>query len=327
MSQPQDASNLNLQPEDGRSVPSIPEHRLLRQIGRGASGEVWLAIGALGTYRAVKIVRYHHNRAISQSEFAGITHFEPISRLHEGLVDILHVGTNEKDGFFYYILELADDVTAGQNIDPDTYRPRTLAQEIRAKGRLPVGECVRLGAAMASALGFLHRQDLLHRDLKPSNIIFINGFPKLADIGLVIGASEQHECSGTEGFIPPEGTGTARADLYALGKILYEMSTGNGAENYPALHADLGTDREHLELAQFNRIVLKACRANPRARYRSADELMTALLAFQFHRKRSLWNPGRSPVIWLIGLIGTVIGAGFLIFIVWRLVSLLRKTQ
>ena len=92
-----------------------------------------------------------------------------------------------------------------------------------------------MGAAIASALGFLHRQNLIHRDLKPSNIIFVNGFPKLADVGLVTGMSDEREYVGTEGFIAPEGPGTAQADIYALGKVLYEMGTGNRAEEYPVL--------------------------------------------------------------------------------------------
>ena len=99
-------------------------------------------------------------------------------------------------------MELADDATTGQAFAAETYLPRTLAQDIRQRGRLPVGECIRLGAALASALGFLHRQNLIHRDLKPSNIIFVNGFPKLADVGLVAGMSSRREYVGTEGVHP-----------------------------------------------------------------------------------------------------------------------------
>ena len=57
---------------------------------------------------------------------------------------------------------------------------------------------------------------LIHRDIKPSNIIFVNGIPKLADIGLVAEQSEAKSFVGTEGFIPPEGPGTPRADIYSL---------------------------------------------------------------------------------------------------------------
>lgn len=85
---------------------------------------------------------------------------------------------------------------------------------------------MRLGAAIASALGYLHRHGLIHRDIKPSNIIFVNGFPKLADIGLMIGMAEEKSYVGTEGFIPREGAGTVHADIYSFGKVLYESARG-----------------------------------------------------------------------------------------------------
>src|SRR5213595_1264498 len=93
--------------------PSVPDHELLRRIGGGSYGEVWLARNVLGDYRAVKVIyrdRFEHDRPYDR-EFEGIQKFEPISRLHESQVDILHVGRNEQAGYFYYVMELADDAT------------------------------------------------------------------------------------------------------------------------------------------------------------------------------------------------------------------------
>src|SRR5437762_12340571 len=122
---------------------------------------------------------------------------------------------------------------------PDRYAPRTLSHDLTKRRRLPIGECVRNGAAIASALGFLHRHKLIHRDIKPSNIIFVNGVPKLADIGLVADLSEAKSFVGTLGYIPPEGPGKPQADLYSLGKVLYEMSTGKDRQDFPQLPANL----------------------------------------------------------------------------------------
>src|ERR1051325_6047192 len=69
--------------------PVIPNHELLRLIGRGSYGEVWLARSKLGTLRAVKVVyraTFKDSRPFER-EFKGIQKFEPISRSHEGLVD------------------------------------------------------------------------------------------------------------------------------------------------------------------------------------------------------------------------------------------------
>jgi serine/threonine protein kinase len=313
-------------PPLAQSTISIPEHEVIRRIGRGASGEVWLVKNFLGVYRAVKIMRSGEDgqQRSFEKELAGLMQFEPVSRLHDGLVDILQVGQNRQEGYFYYVMELADCVHSGQSIDVETYLPHTLAEHIRERGRLPARECIRLGAAMASALGFLHRQNLVHRDLKPSNIIFVNGFPKLADIGLVTGMSGERAYVGTEGFIAPEGSGTAQADLYSLGKILYEMSTGHPAREYPVLPSDLGTDQDSLELAQFSRLVLKACRTNPLSRYDSADDLMSALLSFKFTNRVYRWESKNHPLGRAIRLFGAISGTAFVLYVVWRVLWLLR---
>ena len=85
------------------SPPAIPDHELLRCIGRGSYGEVWLERTVLGDFRAVRIVygeSFEHDRPFER-EFEGIQKFEPISRLHERQVDILHVGSNDAAGHFF----------------------------------------------------------------------------------------------------------------------------------------------------------------------------------------------------------------------------------
>jgi eukaryotic-like serine/threonine-protein kinase len=304
----------------------VPDHELIRLIGSGSSGQVWLARNALGTYRAVKIVRgqmFRHQRPFER-EFNGILKFEPVSRLHDGLVDILQVGRNEAAGYFYCVMELADDVLTGQTINAATYAPRTLEQDKGRLQRLPVAECVRLGSAIASALGFLHRHGLFHRDIKPSNIIFVNGMPKLADIGLVTDASEGSSVVGTDGFRAPEGSGTVRADVYALGKVLYEISTGKDRNEYPALPEFTGSHAETRDLILLNKIILKACRARAWHRYQTAEEMMLALLAFQFD-KAALRNREHTELLTRVfAVIGALAALGVVGGLVWRFIWLLN---
>src|SRR4029079_12426360 len=130
----------------------IPDHAFVCLLGKGSYGEVWLSRSVLGSWRAVKIVfekNFRHKRPYER-EFNGVRKFEPISRLHEGLVDVLQVGHNDSAGYFYCVMELADDVVTGQDIHPDRYSPRTLAHDIALHKRLPVAECRRLGLAIAS---------------------------------------------------------------------------------------------------------------------------------------------------------------------------------
>src|SRR2546425_6155632 len=83
--------------------------------------------------------------------------------------------------------------------DSAKYIPRTLRHDLKQLGRLPLSQCLEIGRHLASALAHLHAQGLVHRDVKPSNIVFVNGVPKLADIGLVAEASEARSFVGTLG--------------------------------------------------------------------------------------------------------------------------------
>src|ERR1044072_9317721 len=82
--------------------PRIPDYQLLRCIGQGSYGDVWLALGLLGTYRGLKSIyrdRFKDERPF-QREMDGIRQFDPVSRADDGFVDVLHVGQNQIEGFF-----------------------------------------------------------------------------------------------------------------------------------------------------------------------------------------------------------------------------------
>jgi WD40 repeat protein len=319
------------------AVPVIPDHELLRRIGQGSYGEVWLARNVLGEYRAVKVVyrqTFQSARPFDR-EFEGIKKFEPISRSHESQVQILHVGRAVDDGSFYYIMELADDVGAvsslefevsgsGQskfqtsNFKPETYSPKTLRSEIQRQGRLTPDECLEIALKLTRAVGHLHQHHLVHRDIKPSNIIFVHGIPKLADIGLVAKADATLSFVGTEGFLPPEGPGKPQADLYSLGKVLYETSTGRDRQDFPELPTDLRAVADRDRLVEFNEIILKACDPSVSRRYRSAEEMHADLVLLQAGKslKRLRTVERRFKVVTRIAaaltILGVIVTAGLL---------------
>ncbi len=272
------------------SIPSIPDHEVLRVIGRGAYGEIWLARGLTGAFRAVKVVyrtTFESERAF-QREFQGMSSFEPISRAHPGFVDILHVGRTSQ--YLYYIMELADDHLVGPKIVPEDYAPRTLKSEVERHRRLSAAESIHLGISLTQGLQALHDHGLTHRDIKPSNIIFIGGVPKLADIGLVA-VSGQNSFVGTEGYVPPEGPGTPQADIFSLGKVLYELSTGKDRLDFPELDSQLTSRADKQQLLQLNDVLIRACAGDTRKRYSCAAAMHADLC-----RLASGLPPKRAPM-------------------------------
>ena len=258
--------------------PCVPDHEVMRCIGRGSYGEVWLARGVTGAWRAVKVVRredFELDRTFER-EFQGILSFEPVSRDHEGLVDILHVGRSLQEGFYFYVMELADDRETGSEVHVVDYEPHTLGVEKRLHAKLPLDQVVELGVSLADGLAHLHDRGLSHRDIKPSNIIFVQGKAKLADIGLVAREGQQTYV-GTEGFVPPEGPGTKAADVFSLGMVLYEISTGMDRLSFPELPQDLGDNKQKRRHRMLNDVICKACDPNPRKRFSSAKQFADAL--------------------------------------------------
>lgn len=280
-----------------RSHPTIPDHDVLRKIGGGAYGEVWMARGVTGALRAVKVVwrEDFNDERTFEREFEGILKYEPISRDHPALVNILHVGRSP-DGvsFYYYVMELGDDLNAGQDINPIEYEARTLRADGKASVRWETSVCIDVGLRLAEALNHLHQNGLAHRDVKPSNVIFVNGKAKLADIGLVA-ARDQRTFVGTEGFVPPEGPGSAQADIYSLGKVLYEIATGKDRLDFPELPDELPTGLERKRWLELNKIICDVC--DPRISKRNistAGELAEALQCIQRGTRRrrrglSIW--------------------------------------
>lgn len=273
-------------PEESTAPPTIPDYELLRLVGRGSYGDVWLARGVTGIFRAIKIVwraRFDDPQPYER-EFRGLKEFAAISLTEPRQLALLHVSRHDAAGFFYYVMELADDVKTGRDIDPARYMPHTLKEARARRGRLPAPEAIALGAELARALAGLHTRGLVHRDIKPSNVILVGGAPKLADIGLVATASAGLTFVGTEGYVPPEGPGAPAADVFALGRVLYELATGLDRQDYPRLPSELHTLKDRKELVELNEVLIRACEPNAAKRHADATAVLDDLLLLQAGR-------------------------------------------
>lgn len=293
--------------------PSIPDYELVRVVGRGSYGDVWLARGVTGGWRAIKVVwrdRFADAEPFER-EFRGLKEFAEVSLGESSQMALLHVGRNDAAGFFYYAMELADDAEQGRRIDPATYVPLTLAELRLRRGRIAADECARFGVELARVLATLHRRGLVHRDVKPSNVILVSGVPKLADVGLVAPSSSARTFVGTEGYVPPEGPGAPSADVFALGKVLYELSTGHDRQEFPKLPHDLARLPDRAALLELNEILLRACGPASAGRYRDGAAILADLTALHggvsLRTRRVLTGAGRAVAILVVA---TALGWG-----------------
>ncbi len=215
-----------------------------------------------------------------EREFEGVRQFEEVSRGQAGLVDLFLVGRNEAAGFFYYVMELAAPESDGAGDEGGewvTYAPRTLQSDLQSIERLPVADCLNLGITVAGALHHLHTHGLVHRDVKPSNLIYTRGRYCLADIGMVSATSDGDAFVGTHGYLPREGAGQPSADIFGLGRVLYEALTGEDRQSFPALPKSMRSENPSAAQRELNKVILKTCAHTPEERYSDAAALAADL--------------------------------------------------
>ena len=159
-------------------------YHLLRQIGRGGFGEVWLAVAeAVGDFRAVKFIPAERDRQMDK-EFRALSLYRQVSTQLRGahLMPIEHV--NRWSGGLFYVMPLADGIN---DAPPETeaWQPCTLAAALAHwRGQpewIPSAEVVRLLVPLLQGLQSLVEHGLVHRDVKPENVLFLGGQPCLAD--------------------------------------------------------------------------------------------------------------------------------------------------
>jgi len=204
----------------------VDGHEILRPLGAGGMGEVYLARGAQGALRAFKIVRTDRQTS-PQAAARFRREVMALSKLqHPGIIRILDAGRLENGALY-----LGMEYVAG----PD------LQAAVGWDGPFQVGDAVRILVQLAAALAYAHGAGVIHRDLKPANVILEEGDAsraKIIDFGLAKIAenegltrlTEDKQALGSPLYWAPEQSTNndvgPPADIYSLGGIAYFLMTG-----------------------------------------------------------------------------------------------------
>jgi serine/threonine protein kinase len=208
-------------------------YRLIRFLGRGGFGEVWLCQSeAMGDFRALKFIPITHADRL-EKEYAALLHYRKAAAQLRSphLVPIEHV--NRNDAGLYYVMPLADGATAVDPADP-AWSPVNLATAIHERAEMPVWfsskEIIALIRPVLDALQTLSDAGLVHRDVKPENILFFNGQPCLGDISLLGADASVITRRGTPGYATPSWYVGGHPDMYGVAATLYALLTGNSPD-------------------------------------------------------------------------------------------------
>ena len=269
------------------SQPVVPDYELTRLIGSGGFGQVWLGQNRLDNeYYAIKIFSQQ-----LETELEGVRVYKSRARDHAGLVPIEHVGTG--DGFYYYVMPLADNANASQGLQsPDRYEPLTLQTCIDNQQPISVDEAFTIGQQIAEALRQLHEAGVTRCDVKPSNIMKLKGTWRLGDLGLIARSHELSIERGTKAFWPPEGPGEPAADFYALGKSLDFAFAGGQITSPKKIEFVRPKD---LRSQQFVAVILQACDERPEHRFQTAQQFRSRLRAAESTAESQLEDSGTRP--------------------------------
>jgi serine/threonine protein kinase len=243
----------------------FPQFEVTECLGSGGMGVVYKARQkSLDRSVAIKILRPEKTGDERFAErFA--REAQTLARLnHPNIVTVFDYG--ETSGLFYIVMEFVDGVNL---------------RDLLREGKLEPEQALAIVPPICEALQYAHEKGIVHRDIKPENLLLDrDGRIKIADFGIASLVGAGGEASGTPPYMAPEQQGPSkvdhRADIYALGVVLYEMLTGER----PGKDLVTPSKKAHTDV-RLDEMVMRAMDQDPERRYQSAGEFRTMVETIQ----------------------------------------------
>jgi Tol biopolymer transport system component len=304
-------------------------YRLVELLGKGGMGRVYAAEDErLGRRIALKLLPPEAASAERRRRFE--TEAKAVAALnHPNIVHLYSI--EEEDGVFFLTMELVTGATLGEKIP---------------EGGLPLKKFFQMAIPIADALATAHERGVVHRDLKPGNVMIDeNGRVKVLDFGLAkldddvapwddISSTQEGHVLGTASHMSPEQaegrTIDHRTDIFSLGVILFEMSTGRlpfvGGTPTAVLSSILkDTPPSVNEInpklpPELSRVIKRCLAKDPERRYQTAVDVRTELEELEYELdSRKLFQPAierdaSSSRMWTIAVVSALVVGGLLFF-------------
>ncbi len=256
-----------------------------RELGAGGMATVYLAHDVRHNRKvALKVLRPELAAILGGERF--LKEIQLTANLQHPHILPLH-DSGESDGIVYYVMPY---------IEGESLRDRLVKEK-----QLPVDDAVKIAIEVGSALDYAHRHGVVHRDIKPENILLHDGSALVADFGIALAVStagggtrmtETGMSLGTPHYMAPEQAMgereiTPKADIYALGCVLYEMLTGEPPFTGPTAQAIIArvmteqprslTLQRHTIPPHLEAVVKRALEKLPADRFASAAQFVEAI--------------------------------------------------
>ena len=307
-------------------------YQVMREVGAGGMATVYLARDVRHE-RDVAIKVLHPDLAAALGAERFLAEIKTTARLqHPHILPLLDSG--EADRLLYYVMPFV----AGES----------LRTRLERQTQLSVDEAVRIAREVASALESAHRQGVVHRDIKPENVLLHEDQALVADFGIALAVSaaggprmtQTGLSLGTPAYMAPEQAMgerivDGRADIYALGAMLYEMLVGEAPFTGPTVQAILSrvmteeprpiSSQRRSVPAHVEAAVMRALEKLPADRFSSAGEFNKALVTADYdagsgrrpaatnertHARRFPWA---DVLPWSIAVVAAIVAAASLV--------------
>jgi serine/threonine-protein kinase len=308
------------------SPPDFPaladRYRVDRELGRGGMATVYLAHD-IRHDRKVALKVLHPDLAAALGAQRFLAEIRTTANLQHPHIVPLH-DSGESGGLLYYVMPFVEG--------------ESLRDRLEREHLLPIDDAIRISTEVADALGYAHSHGVIHRDIKPENILLHGGHAVVADFGIALAVQAAGTARltqtglslGTPQYMSPEQAMgeakiDARADVYALGVVTYEMLIGEPPFTGPSLQAIIARvvseEPRHLTSQrksippQVESAVLKALEKIPADRFATPAEFSAAMRGTAPVRARSGAGSKWREISIALGALAILLAAG----LVWSL--------